>query len=108
MKKIIGFICSVIVCIGLNSCAVYTADDYCVDSVCYPSKIYDVYHYYTPTYTYTHVYYHPKKSIGHRVHRDHHKDHRHQYGKPSKPVTPSKPHSRPNQPKPVDRHNHRR
>lgn len=85
MKKIITVICFVLLCVGLNSCAVYTVDDY-------PSR----------TYYHTHsVYYRPA------AHHHHH--HGHVHG--SKPMPPSpkpKPHYRRPQPKPTPHPHSRR
>lgn len=93
MKKIISFICFIMLWIGLNSCTVYPTDDYIYTrTVYYPS--YDIYYKSTPPPPYHHRYYHPKPQ---------HKPKQH-YNKPPQPTHKPKPHnSRPHS----NRHNKR-
>lgn len=83
MKKFITFICFAILCITINSCAVYTVDE------CYPSRVYYDY--------YGNVYYRPAPPR-HRPapnrHHHHHPDPH--YSKPSPKPSVSQPHHKPN------------
>lgn len=93
MKKIISFICFIVLLVGLNSCTVYSTDDYVYTrTVYYPS--YGVY--YRPTPPPPPRYYH---------HKSHHKP-KHHYNKPhNKPTQPHRSHnSRPTH----NRNNNRR
>ena len=74
MKKIITFICILVFCVGLNSCAVYTTDDdYGRSGSCYHSI------YYRPAYYPT----------------------RHYYSRPMPPSSKPKPYYRRPKPKPT-------
>lgn len=83
MKKIIYFICSFLICVGLNSCAIYRVDCKAMDwntvekynveyNHFYPSNVYhrtyNVYHnnpIYYKTYTYRKYYIKPKHKHPH-------------------------------------------
>ena len=85
MKKIITFICFVLLCVGLNSCTVYTTVD-------------DDYGYRSGSCYHTHsVYYRPA-----------HYPTRRYYSRPMPPSPKPKPHYRKPQPKPTPHpHSHR-
>lgn len=66
MRKILFFICFIIICIGLNSCTVYPTSDYVYTrTVYYPS--YNVYYRPTPPL--------PPKQYFHKPHNKHHSKH---------------------------------
>lgn len=81
MKKFITFICFAILCITINSCAVYTVDE------CYPSRVYYDY--------YGNVYYRPAPPR-HRPAPNHHHHPDPHYSKPSPKPSISQPHHKPN------------
>lgn len=81
MKKFITFICFAMLCITINSCAVYTVDE------CYPSRVYYDY--------YGNVYYRPAPPR-HRPAPNHHHHPDPHYSKPSPKPSISQPHHKPN------------
>lgn len=85
MKKIVGFICFIVMCVTFNSCAVSDDCVYTTRTSYYPTA--------------TVLYYRPAPKLGYYYPRQYHYHYhkplppKRQYNKPHRPTPPSKPHT---------------